>query len=165
METIPESERAWVHHNASLLEESDIAFLEALPKNLVFQVDGTEYGMAHLYQDYDRISNLYAFHQFRKYTFSGRGNPGFSRLILGHTHRQGLHYLSDLVFWLNPGSVSYRRSDDPDQTAHYATIIDGKVSLKRLAYDLSPLRREIRNISLKSSEIQSAKRFFGKRHP
>ena len=82
---------------------------------------------------------------------------------MGHTHRQSIRYLSDMCSWLNPGSVSYRRRDDPDQAAHYATIIDGKISLKRAEYDISPLYRFVQNISLKESEMEVANFFFGPR--
>ncbi len=37
-----------------------------------------------------------------------------NRLVIGHTHRQAVRYLSDSPLWLNPGSVSYRRFDDLD---------------------------------------------------
>ncbi len=40
--------------------------------------------------------------------------------------------------WLNPGSASYRRPDDPDKTAHYATITDGEIRLKQIPYDRKP---------------------------
>jgi hypothetical protein len=62
---------------------------------------------------------------------------------------------------LNPGSVSYRRADDPDQSAHYATITDGVISLKRIDYDLRPLRRTVNGITLKASEKEVAEWFFG----
>ncbi len=83
-----------------------------------------------------------------------------NRLILGHTHRQAVRYLSDEVFWLNPGSASYRRYDDPDQTAHYATIIDGVISLKRLSYDMERLRQAVSQIELIDSEMRVALRSF-----
>jgi hypothetical protein len=65
--------------------------------------------------------------------------------------------------WFNPGSVSYRRRDDPDQTAHYALIIDGEIKLKKKPYDLSPLRRYVNGVSLKESELEVARWFFGQR--
>jgi putative phosphoesterase len=162
-DNIPVDELAWVHHNASLLAEEDILYLENLPKVISFNIAGINYGMTHLYKKYDEIKSLHAYDVFREQAFVGSGDSDFSRLILGHTHRQCLHYLSDEVLWFNPGSVSYRRSDDPDQTAHYATITGGTISLKRLPYDLTPLRQYVQGVPLKESEIQVADRFFGKR--
>jgi hypothetical protein len=88
-------------------------------------------------------------------------------LIFGHTHRQAIRSLSDSYLWLNPGSVSYRRRDDPDQTAHYATITNGEIALKRLAYDVSTLHRYAQAPDLKRSigepEINWALWAFGAR--
>jgi len=163
LETVPAAERAWVHHNASLLDEDDIEYLEQLPHTLTFELGGIQYGVIHSYQEYDEIVSLHAFGEFCGQYFESAGQEGVSRLILGHTHRQAIRYLSDSLLWLNPGSVSYRRRDDPDQTAHYATIIDGVMSLKRLHYDLEPLRRYVRQVSLNESEMRAAQRFFGER--
>jgi putative phosphoesterase len=163
LEAIAEEERAWVHLNASLLEETDIEFLEHLPISRSFELDGIAYGMQHIYRDYKEIVSLHAFDQFRMQSFDPALSNRISRLILGHTHRQSVRYLSDECLWLNPGSASYRRHDDPDQTTHYATITDGKISLKRLAYDISPLQRSIQTITLKESEMEVARYFFGAR--
>jgi hypothetical protein len=86
-------------------------------------------------------------------------------LIMGHTHRQAVRFLSDSVKWINPGSVSYRRPDDPDQTAHYATIVDGVVSLHRLAYDLAPVYALASQAALKESDMRAAEWMFGPRNP
>lgn len=160
LEAVPMAERAWVHHNASLLTEADITFLEQLPEAVTFELNGISYGMTHLYQAYEEIVSLYAFEQFRHRLFA---DGDFPRLILGHTHRQSIRYLSDKLLWLNPGSVSYRRADDPDQTAHYATITDGSISLHRLAYELEPLHQEVKRVVLKESEMALVERFFGSR--
>ena len=163
LENVAPAERCWVHHNASLLDEEDITFLESLPKTHDFELDGIAYGLAHLYQDYEEITSLHAYAAFQQRSFTGHGHPGFSRLILGHTHRQAVRYLSDTILWLNPGSVSYRRADDPDQSAHYATILDRVISLKRLPYDLRPVQRAIQGIRLKESENRVVEGFFGPR--
>ena len=153
-------DRTWAVYNASQLSEGDVQFLESLPDVITFQLDDTWYGMTHLYKGYEEIVSLDAFSTFRSTRFKGLPGEGFMHLILGHTHRQAVRYLSDDIYWLNPGSVSYRRPDDPDQTAHYATITDGVISLKRLAYDLEPIREYIQGISLNKSEMNAARRFF-----
>ena len=160
---IPQDSRFWVHHNASLLDDAHINFLESLPKNISFDLNGIDYGLTHLYHEYDEITSIHAFEEFRRCSFATTARPNFSRLILGHTHRLCIHYLSDELLWLNPGSVSYRRRDDPDQSAHYATITDGKISLKRIGYDITPLQQDIRHVILKESEMQVAAWFFGPR--
>ena len=160
-----QEERCWVHHNTSQVTADDVDYLEALPRAIRFSLDGVEYGMTHLYRDYEEITSLYACHRFWAEMFSGEIYPPGGRLILGHTHRQSVRYLSDETLWLNPGSVSYRRRDDPDQSAHYAVLVEGTISLRRVDYDLSSLRRAIRGVSLKESEMQVAEFFFGERSP
>ena len=156
LESVDANERAWVHHNASLLSESEIEFLAQLPEALTFICDGMTYGLTHQYREYDEIVSLYAFDQFCQSTF----NSPINRLIIGHTHRQAIRYLSDELLWLNPGSVSYRRYGDPDQTAHYIVITDGHLSLRRLTYDLKPVYHTMSQIPLKASEQQFTQRNF-----
>jgi putative phosphoesterase len=163
LDHIPPDDRAWVHHNVSLLGDDDINFLSSLPDETVFKHNGVNYGMTHLYKGYEEIVSTFAYDEFCKHRFGESEDSPIPRLILGHTHRQAIRYLRDDTLWLNPGSVSYRRPDDPDQTAHYATIVDGVTSLKQEPYDLNPLRRYIRGISLMNSEMRVAERFFGKR--
>lgn len=163
LENIPPDDRAWVHLNASLLDEGHIQFLENLPKTMILPIDGSLYGIVHQYREYEEIVSLHAFRQFCAETFTCFEPCRISGLWMGHTHRQGIRYLADDCFWLNPGSVSYRRKDDPDQTAHYAILQDRKFSLKRLEYDIRPLYNSVQNIQLKASEMEAAKLYFGNR--
>lgn len=160
---VPIANRAWAHHNAALLDEDDIRYLEQLPLALTFELDQTTYGMTHLYQKYEEIVSLHAFGRFCAATLPQNSDQPITKLILGHTHRQAIRYLSDQIYWLNPGSASYRRRDDPDQTAHYATITDGHISLKRVTYDIDPIRRALQQINLNESETRTAQAYFGMR--
>jgi putative phosphoesterase len=160
LENVPETERAWVHYTVGLIDEADASFLEQLPLSVVVDLDGVPYGMTHLYDDYKEIVSLHAFDQFVGQTFN---NGDLRRLIFGHTHRQSIRQLSDDYLWINPGSVSYRRQDDPDQTAHYATVVDGVLGLHRVPYDLSPLRQAMDRLDLRAGEMKVAHFFFGLR--
>lgn len=159
-ESMPVADRAWVHHNASLLDEADITYLAQLPRARTFTLDEQPYWMTHLYQEYEEIVSLHVYQRFRQQLLGADGTTDHKRLIIGHTHRQAVRYLADDLLWLNPGSVSYRRRDDPDQSAHYAVIVDGVISLKRLSYDLTPLRTYVAQVALKAAEIDAATRFF-----
>lgn len=160
LDEVPVEERAWVHHNASLLDDEDIDYLAQLPRAITFDIDSQVYCMTHLYQEYQELVSLYAYQNFLNEIIEGENAAPIQRLIIGHTHRQAVRYLTDDLLWLNPGSASYRRRDDPDQTAHYAVIVDGVISLRRLAYDLTPLCTYVESLSLKATEIDAAKRFF-----
>lgn len=159
-EHLPGSERTWAHYNAELLDEADIEFIERLPLVLTMDLDGITYGISHQYRDYEELLSLQAFSEFSRQAF---GDDAITRLIFGHTHRQAIRYLGNVDLWLNPGSASYRRQDDLDQTAHYATITDGALELRRLPYDLAPLREALRHITLQESEMRVATFFFGNR--
>ena len=158
MEAMPVSERCWVNYTASLLSAEEIAYLDGLPKTMIVELDGRLYGLSHLYHEYEEIVSLYAYDQFCAQNFL---ETKLDTLILGHTHRQAVRYLSDHIKWLNPGSISYRRGDDPDRTAHYATITDGVISLQRLAYDYNPVYRAMRPVQLMEKEMKVVERFFG----
>lgn len=162
METVPVEERGWVHYTASRLCDEEIAYLKVLPKTLTVELDGKVYGLSHLYRDYEEIVSLHAFHAFSHQNFPG---VELEALVFGHTHRQAVRYLSDGLKWLNPGSVSYRRADDPDRTAHYATITDGVISLRRLVYDFKPVYLAMHKVLLKAPEREAAERFFGPSSP
>lgn len=155
----PENELGWEVHNARLLREEDVTFLESLPDVAEIEIDGAIYGMRHLVGAFDEnieIQSLHAYNQFTAEHFS----HNLSHLIVGHTHRQAVHYLSRHQRWINPGSVSYRRRDDPDQTAHYMTIVDGEISFHRLAYDRTPLRQHLAQLCLNEPSMQTAQRIF-----
>jgi putative phosphoesterase len=158
---LPPEEREWRHHNAGLLQEHEIAFLEGLPPAVEFELDGVRYGMVHLYANYNIITSVHAYRGFCATTFDH--DEPIERLIMGHTHRQVVYYLRDDLLWLNPGSASYRRPDDPDQTAHYATITDGRITLKQLVYDHSAVFRQVAQVELKESESTVTRWFFGPR--
>jgi predicted phosphodiesterase len=165
--TVPLHERAWVHQNTERLDETDIRFLEQLPVSREFELDGVRYAMTHLYTDYEEIRSIHAFDEFCRERF-GIDNGDCSsesppHLIFGHTHRQSIRILSDAHRWLNPGSISYRRRDDPDQTAHYLTLTDGRAALKRLAYDFTPVYKAMLAMEVKESEAEQARWYFGSR--
>ena len=67
--------------------------------------------------------------------------------------------------WLNPGSASYRRPDDPDKTAHYVTITDGEICLKQIPYDRKPQLEKAKEFistdKMMRTEIQDFMFFFG----
>lgn len=163
LENIPVEERAWVHHNANLLDDADIAYLAQLPQAITFEIDQSAYCMTHMYRDYEEVVSICSYEEFMAQIIGVGASRDVKRLIIGHTHRQAVRYLSDDLLWLNPGSVSYRRKDDPDQTAHYAVVMDGKISLRRLTYDMAPLRSFVNGVRLMEAEINMAKRSFGLR--
>ncbi len=138
----------WKHHNAECLEARHAAFLASCPETFTLEADGCTYLMTHSYgNSYDIVECLHDFNVF----FDARvSTPGASerRIIFGHTHRQGIHYLDSDRLWLNPGSLSYRRPGDPGREAEYMTISDGAIAMKRLAYDRRPLLAAAQHIPL-----------------
>ncbi len=83
-------------------------------------------------------------------------------MIFGHSHRQGILQFSDGL-WLNPGSASYRRPDEPSKDAFYAVIENGVISLRHTPYDASPLNAVTESLrdELAEGEYRVAHFFFG----
>lgn len=155
----------WVHYNCEQLNDQGIRWLKQLPETAYFEADGWKYGIAHQYDSgYGTIESRYAFDKYWAEHY-GTDNTGNRRLIFGHTHRQCIHILGDGMEWLNPGSASYRRPDDPDKTAHYATITDGEIRLKQIPYDRKPQFEKAKEFmstdKMMRTEIQDFMFFFG----
>lgn len=147
---ISDEERTWAYDNAQKLNDADIEFLEKLPKSISFSMDSIGYTMQHMYIGYETIQTLFAYKQFwEQNAESSVGQLENKRMIFGHTHKRTVQYLSDQELWMNPGSISYRRPDEPSKEAHYITITDGKISMKSLEYDRTPLLQATMNTTLK----------------
>lgn len=158
---IPDEEWKWKHDNARKLGEDEIAFLERLPESVSFWMDGIGYSMQHLYFKYETIESLYQFNEYwQSHAEEEVRAAEHKRLLFGHTHRRAVHYLGDRELWLNPGSLSYRRKDDPSKDAQYMTITDGRIEMKSVEYDRSPLLGATKATRLCASELEVGLRFF-----
>lgn len=157
----------WVHHNCQRLDGDLIKYLDDLPLHLTFEADGQAYLIQHQYDEgYGTVESRAQFEAYwRAHTPTKLWNKPRRCLIFGHSHRQCIHELGDGMRWLNPGSVSYRRPDDPDKTAHYAIIENGEIRLRHVPYDHSPLLREARRYAagsaMMTTELQDFFFFFG----
>ncbi|QDT49983.1 metallophosphoesterase family protein [Symmachiella dynata] len=74
-------------------------------------------------------------------------------VCVGHTHQQ-FHIKLDGVEILNPGSVGQPRDGDP--RAAYAVIENGKVELRRVAYDIDASLEQMRSAGVESWVLQMA---------
>lgn len=128
----------------SILTPDDRAALGRLPTEVRFSVGGA---IIHLTHATPR-DNLF------EYAFPDRDPEGWAKamrrpetdlVVVGHTHRPYVRTLGRQVV-LNPGSVGQPRDGDP--RASYATWEDGRVSLKRVPYDLTLALRELSQLDL-----------------
>lgn len=163
---VKDGDYKWVHYNCERLESEEISWLSSLPETLCFEVDGWQYCIQHQFDNaYGVIECRDAFDRFWKEKTELEDYSKKRRVIFGHTHRQCIHILDEDMQWLNPGSVSYRRPDDPDKTAHYAVITDGEIKLKRINYDRLPqfmeARKYCKDDRMMRTEIQDFMFFFG----
>ena len=156
---LPAVPGTWLNHNTHLLSEEHVAYLRDLPKAARFVHNQCDWGLTHAYQHYDVIVSAKQFSDFSKETF----DKELKRIVFGHTHRQALHYVSNEQMWLNPGSVSYRRPDDPDQSAHYAVLIDNEMLLRSTPYDVRPVFEAIEACGISDHDKEVAEVFWGKR--
>ena len=72
---------------------------------------------------------------------------------MGHTHVQ-FHLDLGNVQVVNPGSVGQPRDGDP--RCAYAVIEDGKVSLRRVPYDIDATVRQMRESGVAPSMVELA---------
>lgn len=164
---VPAHEFKWVHHTCARLGRAEIEYLKGLPETRCFEADGIGYVMCHQYDDgYGVIESRGQFEEFWRISGgSCLGSVRERRVIVGHTHRQCIHILGDLMCWLNPGSVSYRRPDDWDKEAQYIVIEDGRICLKSVPYDrsrsLEVSMQYLKKGKMMESELQDAMFFFG----
>ncbi|WP_367566443.1 metallophosphoesterase [Lacrimispora sp.] len=160
-------EYKWVHHNCRRLDEDRISFLEHLPIHQTFEADGYVYMIQHQYDHaYGTIESRYQFEEFwKKHAGQEYADSKKRRMIFGHTHRPCVHVLDQDMMWLNPGSVSYRRPDDPEKTAHYMVIEGGEIRFCRVPYDRSQPLKEARELNrihgMMETELQDFFFFFG----
>ena len=157
----------WVHDNCDRVTDEDVAYLRSLPMALQMRADGISYLMCHqLGEDayaYRTPESIAEFNDF--WQAHGTQTEGERRLILGHTHRRCVHLLDQGMLWLNPGSASYRRPDDPDKRAHYIIIDGGRIELRAVDYDRRPSYRRAleyaRSGHMLLTDLQDAMFFFG----
>ena len=164
-DAMPPEKFAWVHYNCCHLQEEDISFLRGMPTFLSLQADGIAYLIAHRYgEGYKIIESQYHFDRFWEEHFSLPGCAAMPRrMIFGHTHRQMIMSFGGDSLWFNPGSVSYRRPDEPSKDAFYAVIRDCRIEMRHVPYDRTPLIEEAKRVRPRMSveEWRVADFFFG----
>lgn len=132
-------ELAWADLCARQLSPEQLRYLAELPAFRAFEADGFRYLITHrVGEGYAMPENQFLYKRFWKVCTGGEPT-GASRLILGHTHRRYVTDLGEGLTYLNPGSVSYRRMDDPDKCALGMVIDGGKIEMLRVPYDRSRL--------------------------
>lgn len=150
----------------STVDADDLQFLRSLPRTMSFTADGIAYLMSHQYDDgYGTIQTQYHFDKFWDEHFDLAGCEGMPRrMIFGHTHRQLVVKISEDRLWMNPGSISYRRPDDPSKDAFYIAISDGIIEMKHVPYQRDELYKAVLAAKpmLHPDELRVAEFFFGK---
>ncbi|MCF1684227.1 metallophosphoesterase family protein [Tetragenococcus halophilus] len=163
---VKQDEFKWIHHNADILNQADIDFLRSFPKTISFDLGNIGYVLQHQWKEnsYETIQSEYHFDQFWEEHYTGRLQGNFEkRIIFGHTHRQGIHYVNNNKLWLNPGSLSYRRPDDPTKDAHYMILQDENIIFKQTPYEKAKLMNEVNKWKgkIKQKDMDVALFFFG----
>lgn len=156
----------WVHENCWKLSDEHVSFLENLPTHLCFEADGWQYMIQHQYNSsYGIIESFDQFDRYWDEHSESKGYRGRRRMFFGHSHRQTMSILYGDREWINPGSISYRRPDDPDKESHYAIIEDGRVEFRRVPYDrsvqLGVAQEHCRLGDMMETELQDFYFFFG----
>lgn len=119
--------------NRKLLGKEQLQFLRALPIICDLDVGGTLVRLAHA----DPKGDLYRFDLTPQLSDQelAKAIDGISAELIfgGHTHFPMIRHVAGKIF-VNPGSVG--QPLDRDARASYATYKDGKVTLRRVSYDV-----------------------------
>ena len=166
-QNIPPSLFKWIHYDLQKMSADHIVYLKSLPQYNLVQADDWTYLITHSFNGtYYVPESRYQFTEFwQKHTPKKFWDVPNKRIVFGHTHRQCVHSLGNGMEWLNPGSASYRRPDDPDKTAHYAIIENGNITLKQTNYNRAPQEKEALRLwyehGMMETEVQDFLFFFG----
>lgn len=164
----PQKYYFWTVQNLEQITEEQAQFIENLPAHQYFMADGWAYLLKHqfIFDTYEIIDSRAKFETFwREHTPEEYWDAPKKRIIFGHTHRPAIYTLDEGMEWINPGSVSYRKPDDPEKTAHYMIIRNGTVEMKKIPYDRTPLLKETltqyKNGNCDGPAVQDFLFFFG----
>lgn len=142
--------RSW---HRTLLGAQEMDFLRALPTRRQFELRGTRFRLAHATPEGDMFEYLE-----RSQWNSRLGGIDEDFVLLGHTHVQGQQTFGRITV-VNPGSVGLAR--DHRGKACYAVYEDGRMELKRLAYDVRRTAAALRAAPLPASVIEGLVRVLG----
>ncbi|MBQ9106308.1 MAG: metallophosphoesterase family protein [Clostridia bacterium] len=152
----------FAQYNCSIMTDEEKDFIRNLPMELSWEMDGIEYFMTHRFQpNYEVIWSRTLFSKYWAEKYPNSDPNKEHRCIFGHTHRSCILTLDDDKLWLNPGSASYRRGDDPTKDANYAVIVDGKITLKTVPYPRKHLYDQVCAMNLTDHERRCGIFFFG----
>lgn len=169
MKKLPENPREfkWLHDNVRKIERANVRFLEQLPEVSWFSCDGWVYLLKHQYDaGYGYVHGAEDFDLFwQAHMPELYWQAPKRRIVFGHTHRQEYRIFYGDRECINPGSISYRRPDEQDKSAHYCVIEDSMVAMKRLPYvreSLFQAAQDYKNQqAMMETEIQDFYFFFG----
>jgi putative phosphoesterase len=135
--------RAW---HRSMLPETDLHFLAELPVVACFEWEGRRFRMAHATPQ----GNMFEYLDPKDWEERVRGLDA-DFVLLGHTHIQGIREFGRITV-ANPGSVGLAR--DHAGLACYAIYAAGKLTLKRVPYDISQTIAALRRAPLPDSVVR-----------
>jgi putative phosphoesterase len=134
------------------LSPSNVAYLQALPKELRFEIGGTNVLVVHGSPDSVEEHIYPDSPEERLKEIAARASADV--IITGHTHLQ-MNRSADGVAFVNPGSVG--RPVDGDPRAEYAVLVFNPltVEFKRVNYDVGALADEMRKKAQPESHVQA----------
>jgi putative phosphoesterase len=137
-------------HHFDVLGDDHLTWLAQLPVTKHLTLDGQRFLLVHA-TPRDPMDEYINDSEEQWRTRLQHVNVDF--VCVGHTHMP-MHLHLGGVQVVNPGSVGQPRDGDP--RASYAIIEDGKVSFRRVAYDISRTVDHMRNAGIEDAIIEKA---------
>jgi putative phosphoesterase len=136
--------------NWQVLPPADLKYLARLPVTMTYNFDGLRFLLVHA-TPRDPMDE-YLIDDPASWQARVQGIEA-DIVCVGHSHVQ-FHLELDGVQVVNPGSVGQPRDGDPRSA--YAIIEDGKVQLRRVAYDIDAAVRHMRESNLPRGALAMA---------
>ena len=137
--------------NRALLTHEQLTYLRELPPVVTVNIEGYRLRLAHA----TPAGNLYDNHlqpsvEDENLAVAMQGYDA-DFICCGHTHLPMVRSIGRQTF-VNPGSVGLPLDGDP--RASYAVFHEGKIKLRRLAYDIGKVVRKWRESALREEMVQ-----------
>jgi predicted phosphodiesterase len=136
-------------HFRSRLAAADLTYLSGLPLHAAATLAGQDAVLVHAnpsaplfgYLPIDASDDTW------RPALAPAGKPAF--VFVGHTHDQFTRRI-DSTMLVNPGSVGLPKDGDPK--AHFAIVDDGRIELRRVAYDTERAAARVAALPLTSDQ-------------
>jgi len=157
-------------YNMMRMSDDDFKFVESIPEEVRFELDGIHYFMSHRHDNVNGVKmslveyrslNLFEEIWAEKCPDVPAEKGVKRRIIYGHYHQCSLQLITGDAMWMDPGSASYRKGPDTlIKGANYMIIKDGEVYPRYIDYPRAHLDKMVCDLPLTEHEKRHGHSFY-----